>query len=85
MYVHEENITRQIKNNPNRKKLLEHIDKLRKKSQTKEEGLKTYNAEGIEIPRNEMETVIRTYWGNMYEMNENKIKEVRNTETKHST
>lgn len=83
MYVvHEENITRQIRNNPNRKKLWEHIDKLRKKTKKTEERLKIYNEEGLEIPNSEMEEAIRTYWGKIYKMNENKIKQVWNAETK---
>ena len=82
VYEHEEKVTKEIKDNIDRKKIWEHINKLRKKTKDNKGVLKIYDDERVEISMERMEGVIKEYWKNIYEMNENSIEEVWNMETK---
>ena len=68
-------VTKEIKDSKDRKKLYELIDKLRNLRKKKEREFQLYDGEGEIIPKEKMEDSVRSYWKDIYEMNENKMEE----------
>ena len=75
IYRYEDKTTKEIKDSKD-KKLYELIDKLRNLRKKKEREFQLYDGEGEKIPKEKTEDSVRSYWKDIYEMNENKMEEV---------